>query len=76
MIDDCTNAFEDSSALNTAIKTLKSPWSFFFRLGKSLMINGKEIYGDVEQALTYWQAEEWYNFGLNMGYALKALVEN
>jgi len=38
-VEDCKCAYSDVAILLAASKTMESPWSFFYHVGKDIVIN-------------------------------------
>jgi len=51
------------------ISIFDSPTSFAYHVGKDLIVNGAEIYGEVNGAISDYHAGNWYNFGIELGEA-------
>lgn len=47
-----------------------SPYTLAYHVGEDILINGVQIYHDVEGALTAYYSQDYYSFGLFMGNAL------
>ena len=54
-------------------KQFKSPWSFAYHVGKDLLVNGVEIYHDIDGAVTAYNAKQYKTFGTDVGDALHAV---
>jgi hypothetical protein len=70
---------EDIDKLKKAISQLRNPEAFLFiaatNAGASLVLNGEEIGGHVEAAVTDFKAEHWTQFGSELGEAVGLLVK-
>jgi len=51
------------------IKVFSSPTSFAYHVGKDLMVNGKDIFGEIESAVTDYESANWEDFGYQVGEA-------
>lgn len=51
-----------------------SPSSFAYHVGKDLIINGKQIYTEVNTAITDYHNAQWQDFGYNVGEAAAKLI--
>ena len=70
---ECKQAVEDAKRLYQMIANFKSPWSFAYHAAKDLLVNGVQIYQDIEAAVQAYKGQDWDSFGYNCGYAM-ALV--
>merc|ERR1712046_90033 len=53
--------------LETIIATYTSLPAFAWHVGKSLLVNGVEIYHDIDSAITDYRASNWEKFGEDIG---------
>ena len=56
------------------ISIINSPRSFVYHTGKDLLINGVQIYQDIEGGLKDYKAEQWEAFGEDVGNGLAKLL--
>jgi len=49
---------------------LINPKSLSYEDGKTIAINGKEIYDEIMQGVEHWKAQEWHDSGVYVGKAL------
>jgi len=55
--------------------SLKSPASFEYHVGKDLLVNGKDIYHEINTAIGDFENGKWEDFGINVGEAAsKAII--
>eukprot|EP00357_Protocruzia_adherens_P000288 CAMPEP_0114981338 /NCGR_PEP_ID=MMETSP0216-20121206/5488_1 /TAXON_ID=223996 /ORGANISM="Protocruzia adherens, Strain Boccale" /LENGTH=1455 /DNA_ID=CAMNT_0002342997 /DNA_START=218 /DNA_END=4585 /DNA_ORIENTATION=+ len=73
-ISTCTSAVKDAETLATEIKNFASPLTFFYEVGKSLLVNGVEIYDDVHTAIEDFKQDNYYDFGYQVGLALGTVL--
>lgn len=70
---------EDIDVLKKAILQLRHPETFVFdaveNAGASLVLNGEEIGGHVEAAVTNFKAEHWTEFGSELGEVVGLLAK-
>ena len=66
---DCSSLKADWQKLAQMVQIFDSPTSFAYHVGKDLMINGVEIYHEVETAITDYNNGDWSGFGYNIGEA-------
>ena len=66
----CQQAVQDAERLYQMIANFKDPWSFVYHVATDLVVNGVQIYDDIEAAVQAYQTQDWETFGYNCGYAL------
>ena len=66
---DCSSLRADWQKLEQMVAIFDSPTSFAYHVGKDLMINGVEIFHEVETAVADYNAGNWADFGYNIGEA-------
>jgi hypothetical protein len=66
---DCTSLRADWRKLEKMIAVFSSPTIFFYHVGKDLMINGVQIYGEIKTAVSDYENAKWGDFGYNIGLA-------
>jgi len=54
--------------------SFSSPWSFAYHVGKDLLINGVDIYNDIDHAVDNWDTHNYEKFGENIGDALAKIL--
>jgi len=82
-IKNCASAYEDDATdLENMLAVFENPYTFAYTVGKNLVLNGNDIYGDMAAAMADWDSGNFYSFGLNVGKGLaqtflsqKAIVE-
>jgi len=70
----CKAALSDVQALISAIKSMTSPATYAFHVGKDLIVNGRDIYHEIYTAVDDYKAKKWTDFGIQLGTALRKLV--
>ena len=73
-ISDCKHLAADIHKLEKIVKVFSNPISFIWHVGKDLIVNGVQIYHDVEHALSSYKAKKWHDFGLNVGHATALVI--
>ena len=73
-VKDCEAGVADIEHLIEMAESFSSPWSFAFHVGKDLLLNGVDIYGDIDSAIQNWDAQKWESFGENVGDALAKVI--
>jgi hypothetical protein len=66
-MQDCGHLSDDMHKLETIIATYSSLPAFAWHVGKSLLVNGVEIYNDINSAITDYRASNWEKFGEDIG---------
>ena len=68
-MQDCSSTQADWARLKAMAEVISSPTSFVYHVGKDLLINGQEIYGEINTAITDYDKQDWEGFGFNVGKA-------
>jgi len=68
-MSDCSDLKADWGKLEAMIKIFDSPTSFAYHVGKDLMVNGKDIFSEIEAAVTDYESANWEDFGFQVGEA-------
>ena len=71
---DCSNIKADWSRLEGMVKAFSNPTSFAYHVGKDLIVNGKDIYGEIKTSITDYQEEKWGEFGYQVGEAAAKVI--
>lgn len=67
----CADAYKnDAEILEKELAVFKNPLTLVYTVGHNLVVNGNEIYDEVNTAITDFKAENWNGFGYNIGAAL------
>lgn len=66
----CQATVSEAERLYEMIKNFKSPSSFAWHVAKDLIVNGVQIYEDVEAAVAAYDSQSWESFGYDAGHAL------
>lgn len=66
---DCSSTGADWTRLEHLASTIASPKEFAYHVGKDLLINGKDIFGEVAAAIQDYDDSNWESFGENVGKA-------
>jgi hypothetical protein len=73
-ITECQAAVQEAVILATkltlVIKDLATPKTFVFHIGKDLIVNGKNIYREINTSVADWKTENYHDFGVQVGKAL------
>lgn len=73
-VKDCKSIADDIETLAEIVAVFSNPVSFAWHVGKDLLVNGINIYHDVENAIDAWHAQDWKSFGLNVGHATALVI--
>ena len=66
---DCSSIKADWEKLVKMVSIFDSPSSFAYHVGKDLIVNGKQIYGEINTAVKDYEAGNWGDFGYQIGEA-------
>ena len=72
-IKDCEAGVTGAEAIITMAESFENPWSFAYHLAKDLVVNGVQIYHQIDDSIKAYDAGEMESFGEHVGEAL-ALV--
>ena len=72
-LQNCEAVEPEFQQLIDMAKKFKSPWSFAYHVGKDLLVNGVEIYHDIDGAVTAYNSGDYRTFGTDVGDALHAV---
>lgn len=56
---DCAHTKADWEKLESMAKIFNSPSGFAYHVGKDLMVNGKDIFAEIEDAVTQYSNKNW-----------------
>lgn len=73
-IHDCEGVTADWAKLEAMAAIFASPASFAYHVGKDLIVNGVQIYHDVSDSVTQFDAKSYEPFGEDIGDALAKLI--
>jgi len=73
-IKDCEVSVEDAKKLAEMADNFKSPWSFAYNVGKNILLNGVDIYNEIASAIDFYDKNDYYNFGYQVGEALEEVI--
>ena len=59
----------DLKKLESMIEIFASPMSFIYHVGKDLLVNGVQIYHEIEDATVQYKKGNWEQFGIDLGMA-------
>jgi len=70
----CKAAESDIEQLVDALKQFSTPKSFAFHVAKDLVVNGRDIFSEIYQAVGDYKAGKFEDFGVSIGTALHKLI--
>jgi hypothetical protein len=68
-MQDCSSLKADWTKLEAMVAVFSNPTSFAYHVGKDLMVNGQDIFQEIETAVSDYEAGNWENFGYQVGEA-------
>lgn len=68
-MSDCTSMKADWDKLAKMISVFDSPTSFAYHVGKDLIVNGAQIFTEIETAVSDYESGNWGDFGFQIGEA-------
>lgn len=68
-MSDCSHIKADWEKLAKMAAIFDSPTSFAYHVGKDLIVNGKDIFREINTAIGDYKAQDWEGFGENVGEA-------
>lgn len=73
-VQDCAGVKDDWATIVNWAHTFTSPRAFAFHIGKDILVNGVDIYNDIEGAVSNWEKESYEPFGEDVGDALAKII--
>jgi len=73
-VEQCGATADQVSKVYAALRAFRNPLTFFYRAGKNLMLNGKEIYNELEAAADNYFSRQYRPFGYEIGLAMHKVV--
>jgi hypothetical protein len=74
-LTDCKSIGEDDwKKILNAVELMTHPISFAYHVAKDILVNGIQIFHDVEDAKTNWDNQSYFNFGENVGDILEKIL--
>jgi len=65
-----SSAANDAKILEKELAVFKSPLTLVYTIGHNLVVNGNEIYSEINSAINAYKSGNWEQFGFNIGEAL------
>ena len=73
-MSDCGHVTADISSMADMVKSFSSPTAFAWHVGKDLLVNGVDIYHDIDNGIKDFKSQSWNNFGKDIGNASAKLL--
>lgn len=73
-IKDCEAVTADWEKLAKMAAIFASPTSFAYHVGKDLIVNGMDIYHEIDDSIDQYKAGQWFEFGKDIGEASAKLI--
>lgn len=73
-ITDCKGVVADLEKLEKMAAIFESPTSFIYHVGKDLIVNGSQIYHEIDDSVTQYKNQNYEKFGEDVGMALAKLI--
>ena len=58
-MSDCSHLKADWKKLENMAEIFSSPQTFAYHVGKDLMVNGKDIFSEIEDAVAQYGKQNW-----------------
>ena len=68
-MSDCSHIVADWKKLTDMVAIFSSPESFAYHVGKDLLVNGVDIFHEIEGAVSNFESKKWSTFGEKVGEA-------
>lgn len=66
---DCSQIKADWKKLEAMAEIFSSPQSFAYHVGKDLLVNGVDIFHEIQDAVDSYKNQDWTKFGIDIGEA-------
>jgi len=73
-LEDCKSVTTLWSTINNWAHTFTNPISFAYHVGSDILINGSDIYNDIEGAISTWENGQYEQFGEDVGDAPAKII--
>jgi len=73
-VADCKGVVADFEKLGKMAAVFSNPWSFVYHVGADLVVNGVQIFAEVEDSVGQYKAANYGAFGEDIGEALAKLL--
>ena len=73
-LDDCKDIKADLTKIVKYAQIFKDPKTVAYQIGVDLLLNGKEIYADIDKQIAFFQRKNFFAFGEEAGIVLGLLL--
>lgn len=73
-ITDCKGVVADIQKIEKMAAIFASPTSFVYHVAHDLVVNGAQIYHEIDDSITQYHNQQYEKFGEDVGFALAKLV--
>jgi hypothetical protein len=73
-MSDCSHLKADWEKLAKMAAVFSSPTTFAYHVGKDLMVNGVDIFGEIQDAIAEYKQGNWEKFGVDIGEAVAKTI--
>jgi hypothetical protein len=70
----CGSTAKEVETLVKAISSFATPQTFAYHIGKDLLVNGVQIFEDINKSIGAWKGQQYKAFGSDVGDALKLII--
>lgn len=74
VVGNCKHITSDLQKLISMAEILANPISLVYNVGKNLILNGVEIYGDIDKSVEFYKNGDYFNFGKEIGITLDEII--
>lgn len=71
---DCSSIKADWQKLSGMVKSFSNPTAFAYHVGKDLLVNGRDIYSEINASVADYKQEKWGDFGYQIGEAAAKVI--
>jgi len=73
-VEDCSSVAHEWQTVVNWAHSFSSPITFAMHVGEDILLNGVDIYNDIEDAITSWETDQYEQFGEDVGDAIAKIV--
>lgn len=70
----CDASEQQVKDLLKSLAIIEHPKEFAYHVGQDLMVNGVNIYAEINASVGFYKAQQWEKFGLAIGKALEMII--
>ncbi len=75
-VQECEGIKDDMGKIAKMAEIFAHPWSLVWQIGKSLFVNGADIFQKISQCMQSYEDAQYFEFGKNLGEALSEVFFN